>query len=125
MRYLYESHLGNLYISDNYIDDDELYCEECGDSDWLIGQFDNIEDFWNLIEDQVDICGSGGYKLKYIYPFIVGEFELDDKLDFDEDWPHYCTWDDERIIGRIEELIGRKIPLLLSERISIFNRGNV
>ena len=109
MRYLYESHLGNLYISDNYIDDDELYCEECGDSDWLIGQFDNIEDFWNLIEDQVDICGSGGYKLKYIYPFIVGEFELDDKLDFDEDWPHYCTWDDERIIGRIEELIGREV----------------
>lgn len=117
MRYLYESHLGNLYISDYYINDDELYCEECGDSDWLLGQFDSIEEFWNLIEDQVDICGSGGYKLQYIYPIIVGEFELDDKLDFDKDWPHYCTWDDERIIGRIEELIGREIPLSLIERI--------
>lgn len=111
MRYLYESHLGSLYISDDYIDDDELYCEECGDSDWLLGQFNSIEEFWNLIEDKVDIRGSGGYALQYIYPIIVVGFELDDKLDFDNgiDWPLYCTWDDERIIGRIEELIGREI----------------
>lgn len=111
MKYLYESHLGGLYISDDYIDYDDLYCEECGDSDWLLGQFNSIEEFWNLIEDQVDICGSGGYALQYIYPIIVGEFELDDKLEFDNgiDWPLYCIWDDKRIIDRIEELIGRKV----------------
>lgn len=115
MKYLYESHLGSLYISDGYIDDDELYCEKCGDSDWLLGQFNSIEEFWDLIEDKIDIRGSGGYALQYVYPIIVEEFELDDKLDFDNgiDWPHYCTWDDERIIGRIEELIGREITPLI------------
>lgn len=109
MKYLYEGHLDSLYISDDYIDDDELYCEDCGDSDWLLGQFNSIEEFWDLVEDKVDIRGSGGYALQYVYPIIVAEFELDDKLDFDNglDWPLYCTWDDERLIDRIEELIGR------------------
>ena len=65
MKYLYESHLGGLYTSDDYIDIDELHCEECGDSDWLLGQFDSIEEFWNLIEDQVDICGESYYQENY------------------------------------------------------------
>lgn len=109
MKYLYESHLGSLYISDDYLASDELHCEECGDSDWLLGQFDSIEEFWDLVEDKVDIRGSGGYALQYVYPMIVWEFKLDDKLEFDKDWPRYCIWDDEKIIGKIEELIGREI----------------
>ena len=35
--YIYELHLGNLYTSIYELDYDELYCEQCGDSDWLIG----------------------------------------------------------------------------------------
>lgn len=34
--YIYDSHLGGLYVSDEYIPDDDLYCETCGDYDELI-----------------------------------------------------------------------------------------
>ena len=40
--YVYESHLGGLYTSDDYIPFDELYCEQCGDSDYEIGSFDTF-----------------------------------------------------------------------------------
>lgn len=112
MRYLYESHLGKLYISDYYINDDELYCEECGDSDWLLGQFDSIEEFWNLIEDKCDINGSGGYSLQYIYPKLVNEFDLPDLVWYDnyyEELHGFCNAKKENIVRRIEELIGRKV----------------
>lgn len=35
--FLYESHLGGIYTTDKEQNPDELYCEECGDSDWFIG----------------------------------------------------------------------------------------
>lgn len=34
--YIYENHLGGLYASDYALDDDDLYCEQCGNSDWCI-----------------------------------------------------------------------------------------
>lgn len=34
-RYIYESHHGGLYCTDDELDD--LYCDTCGDSDWFIG----------------------------------------------------------------------------------------
>lgn len=33
MIYIYESHLGGLYISDEELSLDETYCETCGDCD--------------------------------------------------------------------------------------------
>mgnify|MGYP002677881588 CR=1 FL=1 len=38
--YIYESHLGGFYESDEDIPFEELYCDECGDSDTLIGLYD-------------------------------------------------------------------------------------
>lgn len=35
--YIYESHMGGIYFSDYEYDYDDLYCEECGDSDTFIG----------------------------------------------------------------------------------------
>lgn len=35
MIYIYESHLGGLYISDEELSLDEMYCETCGDYDYL------------------------------------------------------------------------------------------
>ena len=69
MKYLYNSHLGGLYTSDEELDYDYLYCEQCGDSDTLIGSFSTIQDFWNLIKEECDINGSGGYSLQYLYLF--------------------------------------------------------
>ncbi len=34
--YLYEGHMGGLYISDELYSYDRLYCDSCGDSDNLI-----------------------------------------------------------------------------------------
>ena len=31
--YIYESHMGGLYTSYEPLDYEDLYCEECGDSD--------------------------------------------------------------------------------------------
>lgn len=37
--YVYESHLGGIYITDEKLDINKLYCEECGDSDWELGYY--------------------------------------------------------------------------------------
>lgn len=112
MSYLYENHMGGLYTSDYYIDPDELYCEQCGDSDWLLGEYETLNEFWNLIESECDINGSGGYFLQYVYPIMVSEFELPDQLeydDYDDQLRGFCNTNDDDIINRIEELIGRKV----------------
>ena len=68
--YIYESHLGNLYTSIYELDYDELYCEQCGDSDWLIGYATTKEEAWNLLKRDVDINGSGGWDYDYVQNFI-------------------------------------------------------
>ena len=108
MKYLYESHLGGIYITDEEQDFENLYCEQCGDSDWLIGSFETIEDFWNLVKDDCDIDGCGGWSLQYIQPMIVEEFNLPDILEYQNDLEKalgVCYHSDAEIIARIEELI--------------------
>ena len=44
--YFYENHLGgNIYTTNYEQDYDDLYCEECGDSDTFLGEYDSWEDF--------------------------------------------------------------------------------
>lgn len=51
MPYLIESHLGGkLYEVRDYKDED-LYCEECGDSDHVLGWFNTEEERKKLIDD--------------------------------------------------------------------------
>ena len=47
--YIYENHLGGLFCSDRELDFDEIYCEDCGDSDNLIGCADTAETAWQLL----------------------------------------------------------------------------
>ena len=68
--YIYESHMGGLYTSDEPLDYEDLYCEECGDSDWLVGYAETREDAWNLFKDDADIDGSGGWDYDYVQEFI-------------------------------------------------------
>ena len=49
MYYLYESHAGGLYISDEELDYDWLYCEACGDSDEFVGTFETVEELKDLL----------------------------------------------------------------------------
>ena len=108
MKYLYESHLGGIYVMDKKLSSESLYCEQCGDSDWLIGSFKTIEDFWNLIKDDCDIVGCGGWSLQYLYPMMVKMFNLPDVVEYrddDEKSQGFCYHSDAEIIARIEELI--------------------
>ena len=56
--YIYENHMGGLYSSEWQLDYDDLYCEQCGDSDWEIGNFETPEELWNLIKPY-DLCCIG------------------------------------------------------------------
>lgn len=74
--YIYFGHLtGNLYTSDEYLDFDDLYCEECGDSDSFVGYARTAKDAWNLLKDECDIDGSGGYDTNYVKNFIKENWE--------------------------------------------------
>lgn len=66
MYYLYESHMGGLYTDEYYRDYDELYCEECGDSDWCCGSFESAVDALIYLADNIAIDNRGGYDLKYV-----------------------------------------------------------
>ena len=108
MKYLYEDHLGGAYITDTELDDDRLYCEQCGDSDWPIGSFETMKDFWELIKDECDIDGCGGWSLQYFYPLMVEIFNLPDVVEYENDYDReqgICSHSDAEIVARIEELI--------------------
>lgn len=108
MKYLYESHLGGLYITDTPRDRNSLYCEQCGDSDWLIGRFETVKDFWSLIEGDCDINGCGGWSLQYIYPMMIDTFDLDNFAIYEDGYDRdrgFCCNSDAEILARIEELI--------------------
>ena len=49
--YLYHSHLGGIYLTEEQQDLEDLYCEECGDSDWELGQVETFEDVLDCITD--------------------------------------------------------------------------
>ena len=73
--YIYEGHMGGIYTSDEPLDYEDLYCEECGDSDWLIGYAETREEAWNLLKDDTDIDGSGGWNYNYVHEFINGNWD--------------------------------------------------
>lgn len=68
--YIYESHMGGLYVSDDDLSYEELHCEECGDTDTYVGYADTKEEAWKLLEPCTDIDGSGGYSYEYIQKFL-------------------------------------------------------
>ena len=74
--YVYESHLGGLYTSDDYIPSDELYCEQCGDSDYEIGSFDTFEEFLRYYADNIYIDPwDGGYDLDLVISDVGCAFD--------------------------------------------------
>lgn len=49
--YIYGSHLGGLYATDEERSKESLYCEMCGDWDWFYGQAETREEAWDLLKD--------------------------------------------------------------------------
>ena len=73
--YIYESHMGSLYASDYELSYEETYCEQCGDSDWFIGYATTREEAWDLLKNETDIDGSGGWDYNYVQKFIDNNWD--------------------------------------------------
>lgn len=117
--YIYEGHMGDLYATDSELDIDELYCEACGDYDWLIGYAATREEAWELLEEDTntfdpslcEICShngeynycnfecesyqhSGGWSYDYVKAFLDENFGDADETSDDEDgYADDCDYD--------------------------------
>ena len=49
MYYFYENHLGGIYWTTVELENEALYCEQCGDSDWPIGKADTYDEAKSLL----------------------------------------------------------------------------
>lgn len=105
MIYIYESHLGGIYTTDYELDYETLYCEQCGDSDQLIGTIGTVGELLTVISDMV---AYRSYPTEYIQEEINERYpelnitlpplsvctERDWKLIDDSEHPIYCNYFD-------------------------------
>lgn len=68
--YIYESHMGGLFVSDEVLSYEQTYCETYGDSDFLLGYAETREEARELLKDNTNINGSGGWDYDYIQKFL-------------------------------------------------------
>lgn len=66
MVYIYESHLGGLYVKKYLIPNDILYCDECGDSDQLLLDTDNLDEVRDFLLSQVALFDRGLYSICHL-----------------------------------------------------------
>ena len=65
--YIYSGHIfGDLYVLTEEQDEDSLYCEECGDSDYLELHTNSIWEVREWLRSQLDVFGLGGYSEEYL-----------------------------------------------------------
>lgn len=64
--YIYESHLGGLYVTEEEKPLEECFCETCGGFDWCIGSADTVEEAATLLQQLLD----DGWNASYIERFI-------------------------------------------------------
>lgn len=53
---VYESHLGGVYFTEELLDFDDLYCDQCGDSDTHAGYAETWEEVLDLLTDEDGWC---------------------------------------------------------------------
>ena len=107
MKYVYESHMGGIYLSDDYLSVEETYCDQCGDYDYLLGQGETLEELWNVLKEHTalfdirkcdncphredyDYCNenceeyakSGGYTVSHVMEVLHEAFPDDKKWNY-------------------------------------------
>ena len=100
--YIYEGHMGDLYATYDELDIDELYCEQCGDSDWLVGYAETREEAWALLKDytatfdssQCETCSHCG-------DYDYCNYEC-------EDYQHSGGWDYDYVMQFLDENWGNE-----------------
>ena len=81
--YVYESDLGGYYTSKDRISIDDLYCKQCGDSDWCLGWYNTFREFLQSNANNISAdVGWDGYLLESVIEDIGWAF--DDKLTYEE-----------------------------------------
>ena len=63
--YIFESHLGGYHASDEPLDYDVPYFEECGDADTLVGEYDPAS-AGDALRFALDAARDGNYSTDYI-----------------------------------------------------------
>lgn len=64
--YVYQCHLGDLYVSREELPEELLHCEECGDSDRLLFVAHSELDIAHGLREQLDIFGCSGFSSEYL-----------------------------------------------------------
>lgn len=65
--HIYESCTGQIYVTEEEKDFDDLYCETCGDCDMYIGYADTKEEAIKLLKEE-------SYNDEFIQEFIVEHY---------------------------------------------------
>lgn len=65
MIYIYESHLGGLYVEAKELSLDDEYCEQCGDYDNLVFLSDDIYEIAEFLRSKTDFYNTGGYPYEH------------------------------------------------------------
>ena len=68
--YIYEDHMGGIYVSDRELSYEERYCEQCGDTDWFVGYAHTRQGAWDLLKGDANTDSFCGYDYNYIKAFI-------------------------------------------------------
>ncbi len=77
MKWLYEGHMGNLFLSHKPLSWEECYCETCGDSDRELGTVTIAEDVLRLMADDIAaLPEDGGWDMDYIMEFLRDHFHV-------------------------------------------------
>lgn len=71
MRYFYYGHMGSIYTSSYELDYEDLYCDECGDSDQLISE---VSTFGDLLGAICLMKNFYYFDTEYIKEVITGEY---------------------------------------------------
>lgn len=95
--YIYESHLGGLYISDKEIPYDDLYCETCNDDDNLIFEMECFDD----IEYLLSFLFKESYSLSEIFELLE---QLKKHYDKEESIEYYKERFTDKIIQYASDL---------------------
>lgn len=95
MSYIYAGHLGSIYTSTYELDYEDLYCEQCGDSDSLVAEVDTTAD---LLDAICELYSFYDFSPDYIQEFIQEEYpEFDIAIPMadlpERDWE--CTGRDQ------------------------------
>ena len=72
---VYESHLGGIYFSEDVLDQDELYCDECGDSDTHLGHADTWEEAISMLKWEGEEDDEFRYDQEYLNDLKI-KFEI-------------------------------------------------